>query len=300
MVCKAMGAMILSLLSLAQFVFAQDKATLKKDIQQILSNYQARVGVAVHNQDFSDSLIIDGNHHFPFQSVYKLHLGIAVLHQVDEGVFTLDQPITISKAAVTTDLYSPIKDKYPDGVTLPLREVLEYTIALSDNVGCDVLFELLGGPDAVQAYFSERGYTNLSIKLTEAVQQKEWDLQFSNWTTVGSCNQILYDYYINRNKRLSPSSHQFLWDTMRGTQTGTNRIKGYLPTGTTVAHKTGYSGQNKQTGITAAVNDIGVVSLPNGDVFYITVLITDSKEEEPVSANAIAEVSKVVYDYFTL
>jgi len=284
---------------LCQFGFAQDKATLRKDIERILANYQARIGIAVHNQDFSDSLIVAGNYHFPFQSVYKFHLGIAVLNQVDNGILKLDQPIRVSKAAVTTDLYSPIKDKYPDGVTLPLSEVIKYTIAESDNVGCDILFELLGGPDAVQAYFSDKGYGNLSIKLTEAVQQKEWDLQFANWTTVGSCNHILYDYYTNRKRLLSPTSHQFLWDTMRGTKTGVNRIKGDLPTGTVVAHKTGYSGQNKQTGITAAVNDIGVVSLPNGDVFYMTVLVTDSKEEEPVSAKAIAEVSKAAYDYFT-
>ncbi len=59
-----------------------------------------------------------GNHHFPFQSVYKFHLGIAVLHQVD--------------------LYSPIKDKYPNGLPLPLREVITYTLAQSDNVGCDI------------------------------------------------------------------------------------------------------------------------------------------------------------------
>src|SRR5690606_34945706 len=168
--------------------------------------------------------------------------------------------------------------------TLPLREVIKYSIAQSDNVACDILFELLGGPQPVHAFFSGQGYTDFAISHIEAVQQKEWDLQFDNWTTVGSCNRILYDYYTNREKRLSTASHQFLWDTMRGTQTGVDRIKGNLPQGTVVAHKTGYSGQHKQTGITAAVNDIGVVSLPNGDVFYITVLVTDSKEEEPVSA----------------
>src|SRR5690606_39538411 len=106
----------------------------------------------------------------------------------------------ISKEAVTTEMYSPIKDKYPNGVTLPLREVLEYTIAASDNVGCDVLFELLGGPEYVQKYFEDKGYSNLSIKLIEAVQQKERNRQFEKWTTVGSSNQILSDYYMNRKK----------------------------------------------------------------------------------------------------
>jgi beta-lactamase class A/beta-lactamase class A VEB len=58
---------------------------------------------------------------------------------------------------------------------------------------------------------------------------------------------------------------------MKETETGKNRLKGQLPRGTIVAHKTGTSGTNKTTGITAAVNDIGIVFLPNGGHFFISV-----------------------------
>lgn len=286
------------LLLLSSYSNAQNKEQLKTDIENILAKYKAKVGVAIHNHDYTDSLIVSGDYHFPFQSVYKYHLGIAILDQVDKGVLALDQPVRISKEAVTTEMYSPIKDKYPNGVTLTLREVLVYTIAASDNVGCDVLFELIGGPKHVQKYFEDKGYSNLSIKLIEAVQQKEWNRQFENWTTVGSSNQILYDYYTNSKKLLSASSHQFLWDTMRGTTTGPDRLKGDLPKGTVVAHKTGYSGRNRTTGVIAAVNDIGVVSLPDGKVYYISVFVTDSEEGEPRSAKIIAEVSAAAWKYF--
>ena len=286
------------LLLLSSYSNAQNKEQLKTDIENILAKYKAKVGVAIHNHDYTDSLIVSGDYHFPFQSVYKYHLGIVILDQVDKGVLALDQPVKISKEAVTTEMYSPIKDKYPNGVTLTLREVLVYTIAASDNVGCDVLFELIGGPEHVQKYFEDKGYSNLSIKLIEAVQQKEWNRQFENWTTVGSSNQILYDYYTNSKKLLSASSHQFLWDTMRGTTTGPDRLKGDLPKGTVVAHKTGYSGRNRTTGVIAAVNDIGVVSLPDGKVYYISVFVTDSEEGEARSAKIIAEVSAAAWKYF--
>lgn len=289
---------IIALLLFSTYSNAQKKEQLKIAIDSILAKYQAKVGIAIHNHDYTDSLTVNGDFHFPFQSVYKFHLGIVILDQVDKGKLSLDQPIKISKEAVTTEMYSPIKDKYPNGVTLPLREVLEYTIAASDNVGCDVLFELLGGPEYVQKYFEDKGYSNLSIKLIEAVQQKEWNRQFENWTTVGSSNQILYDYYTNSKKLLSASSHQFLWDTMRGTTTGPDRLKGDLPKGTVVAHKTGYSGRNRTTGIIAALNDVGVVSLPNGEVYYISVFVTDSEEGEAGSAKIIAEVSAAAWKYF--
>ncbi|MDM1048327.1 class A beta-lactamase [Sphingobacterium hotanense] len=289
---------IIALLLFSTYSNAQKKEQLKIDMDSILAKYQAKVGIAIHNHDFTDSLTVNRDFHFPFQSVYKFHLGIVILDQVDKGKLSLDQPIKISKEAVTTEMYSPIKDKYPNGVTLPLREVLEYTISASDNVGCDVLFELLGGPEYVQKYFEDKGYSNLSIKLIEAVQQKEWNRQFENWTTVGSSNQILYDYYTNSKKLLSASSHQFLWDTMRGTTTGPDRLKGNLPKDTVVAHKTGYSGRNRTTGIIAALNDVGVVSLPNGEVYYISVFVTDSEEGEAGSAKIIAEVSAAAWKYF--
>lgn len=277
---------------------AQTHTDLKKQIDEILNSYDAKVGIAIHNHDFSDSLIINGNHKYPLQSTYKFHLGIAILDQVDKGKLSLDQPVVFSKEMMNTDLYSPIKDKFPNGVTLPLSEVMRYTIAESDNLGCDAMFELLAGPDKVQEYFVKKGYTEQSIKTNEAVQQADWDIQFQNWTKVSQANKILFDYYTNTKNLLSESSHKFLWDTMRSTSTGKNRIKGLLPKGTTVAHKTGYSGMNKKTGITAAVNDIGVISLPNGQVLYISVYVTDSKETEPQSASIIAKVSKAAFDYF--
>ena len=65
-----------------------------------------------------------------------------------------------------------------------------------------------------------------------------------------------------------------------------------------VAHKTGWSGTNKETGITAAVNDIGIVFLPDNNNFFISVFITDSKENAEVNEKIIADISKATWDYF--
>ncbi|MGH2622730.1 MAG: class A beta-lactamase, partial [Sphingobacterium sp.] len=259
-------------------VLAQTKAELKNQIEDIIAKYDATVGVAVHSNDFTDSLIINGEKHYPLQSVYKVHLGIVVLDQIDKGKLKLDQVIDITKQHVNTDIYSPIRDKYPNGTSMSIGKIIKYSIAQSDNVACDVLFELLGGPDFVQQYFINHNYENLSIKWTEEIQQHNWDLQFENWTTVSSVNRILFDYYQNTDKLLSDESHLFLWNTMRETQTGQNQLKANLPKGTVIAHKTGFSGQHKETGEIAAMNNVGVITLPNGEVFYISVFVTESQE----------------------
>ncbi len=84
---------------------------------------------------------------------------------------------------------------------------------------------------------------------------------------------------------------------MKETETGKARLKAQLPTNTIVAHKTGTSGTNKN-GISAAVNDIGVVFLPDGQPYFISVFVTNSKENADVNEKIIADISKVTWDYF--
>lgn len=84
---------------------------------------------------------------------------------------------------------------------------------------------------------------------------------------------------------------------MKGTKTGQNSIRGELPKNTIIAHKTGYSGKNKD-GVTAALNDVGIVFLPNGNYFYLSVFVTNSKETDEVNQKIIADIAKVVWDYF--
>ena len=125
------------------------------------------------------------------QSVFKFHIGLALLSEIDKGKFSLDQKIEIQKKDLLPDLYSPIRDKYPDGATLTISEILEYTISASDNVGCEVLLRLLGGPSAVENYFAKNKFKDVAIKFNEEQQQGNWDLQFQNWTTPKAANKVL-------------------------------------------------------------------------------------------------------------
>lgn len=71
-----------------------------------------------------------------------------------------------------------------------------------------------------------------------------------------------------------------------------------MPIETIVAHKTGWSGKHKETGITAALNDIGIVFLPNGDYFAISVFVTQSEENYETNEKIIADISKLAWNYF--
>ncbi len=289
---------IITLLFVVSTAFAQSTDSLKQKIQQVLSTKKAIVGIAITGSNGKDTLSINGNMHFPMQSVFKFHIAISILSEIDKGKFSLDQKIKIEKKDMLPDLYSPIRNKYPNGGTLTMSEILKYTVSESDNVGCDLLLRLIGGPKVVEDYFLKTNFNDISIKINEEVQQKSWDKQFENWTTPKAANEVLLQFYNNKTKRLSQKSYNFLWKIMKETSTGKARIKGQLPANTVVAHKTGTSGSNKE-GLTAAVNDIGIVFLPNGNYFYISVFVTNSTENETTNEKIISDISKICWDYFS-
>jgi len=276
-------------------ISAQTTSVLRKQLQHILSTKKADVGISILGIEDKDTLSIHGNRHYPMQSVFKFHIAIAVLSEIDKGNLSMNQKITVRKTDLPSDTWSPIKVKYPNGTVLPLSEIIKYTVSESDNVGCDLLLKLLGGPTIVNTFFESIKLNDISIHATEKEMHADWNVQFTNWTTPNSAASVLKAF--NDKKLLTGTSNNFLMKTMIATSTGKNRIKGQLPESTVVVHKTGTSFTNAE-GVTAAVNDIGIVTLPNGKHFIICIFVSNSYENEATNEKMISEISKSTYDYF--
>lgn len=286
----------LILLSVCFHSVAQ-KNQLRNQIKQVIANKKADVGVSVYGIESKDTISINGDRHYPMQSVFKFHIAMAVLNQVDKGKFSLSQKIHIKKSDLLPHTWSPIREAYPNGeVDLPLSEIIKYTVAKSDNNGCDILMRLLGGPKPINDYIHSLGVKDVAIQANEEEMHKEWNVQFSNWSTPKAITQLLVKFYTEN--LLSKESFNFLWTTMVETSTGVNRIKGKLPKGTIVGHKTGTSDTNK-AGITAAINDMGIVRLPNGKHYAIAVFVCNTKENEATNDKIISDISKLVWDHYT-
>lgn len=269
---------------------------LRQKIQQIASAADGKLGVAILDLEGKDTLTINGKGHFAMQSVYKFHLGLAVLNQIDKGKFKLDQKILVRKKDLLPNTWSPLREKYPNGeVEIPLSELLQFTVAQSDNNGCDLLFNLMGSPKTVDTYIKSLGIKDVAISTTEQQMHQDPKVQFTNWSTPWSAVKLLEKFY--QKKILSASTHDFMWKTLAEATTGSQKIKGLLPKGTIVAHKSGLSGTDAK-GITAATNDIGIIRLPNGKHFAIAVFYGNTKMSDKESDKVIAEVSKAAWDYF--
>lgn len=275
--------------------------SLRKKIEQIVSDKNAVVGVSIIGNNGKDTLSLNGNKRFPMQSVFKFHIALAVLSEVDKGTLSLNQTIQIDKdELLPEDFWSPLRDENPNGGSFTIERLIQYNVSHSDNTACDVLIRLIGTPKTVEEYIKKSSIEDIQITFNEEGLQARWENIFQNWTTPNAASETLKLFFENRTNLLSASSYDFFWKTNKETTTGKNRIKGQLPKGTIVANKTGWSGTNKETGITAAVNDIGVVFLPDGNYFLISVFVTESREDFKTNAKIIADIAKATYDFYTV
>ena len=286
--------LLLTIILVSGFCFSQN---LKKEILQITKGKNATVAVSVLDFGNDKTVHINGNKKLPMLSVFKFHIGLAVLNEVDQGKLNLDQKILIKKSDLLENTWSPIRERFPEGdIEMPLGLLIKYTVAESDNNGCDILLRLIGGTETVQKFINSKGIRNFTIKVNEEQMHQGFEFMYLNTTTANSANQLLKDF---RDKKIvSKTSTDFLMTTMLETSTGKNKIVAQLPESVPVAHKTGSSGKNEK-GLTAAENDIGIVTLPGGKSYALSIFVSDSMESAETNTKMIADISKIVFDYFS-
>ena len=150
-------------------VFGQ--TSLESSFAQIADSLQATLGVNALHMESRENISFNGEKRFPMQSVYKFPIAMVMLHKVDIGEFSLEDSIWIDpREYIPQAGHSPIRNKYPSGVSLPLKEILEYNVSGSDGTACDVLLRLLGGTEKVEAEIHQLGVKQIAISTTEMVQ----------------------------------------------------------------------------------------------------------------------------------
>ena len=290
-----MTKLLIGLLAASTSLLGQK--ALERQIATIAREAQGRVAVACRlpGTDLRCNLLPQSRP--PMQSVFKLPLVVAVLHLIESGKLTLDQPVRFLKSdRILPKTYSPLQDKYPDAdVDVPLRELAQSAVALSDNTASDILLRIVGGPAVVDQYLAALGIRGFHLRDGEAGLHRDPRAQYRNWLQPSAA--VAFLRLLNDQPPLNPPHTELLFQWMRESPTGAKRLKGDLPSGTVVMHKTGTSGVTQ--GLAPATNDIGLIRLPDGRHLAIAVFVTDSRADEAVRESVIARIAKVVYDAAT-
>ena len=238
------------------------------------------------------------------QSMYKLPLALTALHMADAGTLlptqrvgepidvTLDRAVQFLPTDIIPGSFSPLTDRYPKAnEEVKLREIISLAVGQSDNGAEEVLVRLVGGPLAVEHYMHSIGISAIHVRYSERDLDRNEDLQYQDWIEPTAAIQLL-ELLLAR-PPVSPDANAFLLKTMDSPFTS-GRLRAGLPPGTPLAHKSGSSGTHG--GITAATNDIGLVTLPDGRRLAIAVFVTDSRADDDTREAVIARIARVVYN----
>jgi beta-lactamase class A len=286
---------------------------LQARLRGIAAGARGKVSVACSLPGTALDCDLNAQGHPPMQSVFKLPVAIAVLRMVEQGKLGLDQPVRFQPSDLfVPHEYSPLQDKYPNAnVDVPLRELLRLAVSESDNAAADLLLRLASGANPVGgdagAAEAERereagaklvndaiaglGVTGFHLVDGEHALQREVNAQYRNWFEPAGAVELLRR--IADRSPLTPEHTQMLVEWMRAARL-TTRLKGDLPAGTIVAHKTGTSGVDN--GLAHATNDIGLITLPDGRKLAIAVFVTDSTADEAARDKTIARIARAAYD----
>lgn len=267
---------------------------LRERMEEIAKETGGPVGAAAVIIEGGRVASFDGARPFPMQSVYKVPIGMAVLREVDRGRLKLAQKVDVRREDLVPErLHSPLRDNNPQGGTFTLRELIRLMISESDGTASDVLLGLAGGPEKVTAYLRGLGVEGVNVETTErAMAQGDEQVQYRNSSTPESMLVLLRA--LQEGRGLSRASRAMLLDFMLKSTPGPRRLKGLLPAGTPVAHKTGTS--NTVEGLTRATNDVGIVTLPDGRHMAVAVFVSDTTADADVREGVIARIARAAWD----
>jgi beta-lactamase class A len=305
-------AAILVLLS-ASIGSSQDAAPvpkidrLKRQIERIIRGQDGRVGVAVRHIESGRELAINADMPFPMASTFKVPLLLELLAQAKEGRFSLDDEISVQKSDQHLGSGMLARLSAP-GIRLSVRNMAYFMMMISDNSATDILLAKVGA-DAVNARLKSLGISGMSVNRScqalisdflaverGARTRDELKAAFIKFgenpqdeATPAAMNAILEKVY--KKEILDPESCDLMIQIMLKCETGAGRIKGELPPGTIVAHKTGT--------IAGTVNDCGILYLPESQGHVALTIFTKDFVDDTADVEAIiAKIARLVFDFF--
>jgi beta-lactamase class A len=265
------------------------------------------VGLAATNLETGETISYGGRTPFPMASTVKVAIAGAYLSGVDNGRFHLDQLYRFGRRG---------------RAIASAHQLIERMLIRSDNVAADILLKAVGGTEAVNAWlmragirgqrmdrtiarlvYDDRGRTgrflpaNLPRTPEEVAQSATFDEDGQvNPAFVGDARDtstpsamVRLLARLHKGAVLSADSTDYLFDVMARCVTGSRRIKGMLPAGTPVAHKTGT--------LAGVSDDVGIITLPNGHHLAIAIFARGMRSEWERD-RSIAQVARLLYDGF--
>jgi beta-lactamase class A len=248
--------------------------------REIEAGTGGRLGIAIHFTGSGRRFSHRGAERFPMCSTFKMPASALVLARADQGKEQLDRRIPISRADIIR--HSPgVEARLAEG-SMPLADLCEATMTLSDNAAANLILATYGGPAALTRYLRSIGDNTTRTdrsepELNTAVPGDPRDTTTPDAMAATIRKLVLGDV-------LSPASRERLTGWMLANKTGNTRLRAGLPSGWRVAEKTG-------AGANGTNNDAGVIWTPQGEPVVVAAYLTGAKVPQAQQDAALAAVA---------
>jgi len=266
---------------------------LERALAHLVDAFPGRAGVAVRHVDSGVGAGIDANTPYPMASTYKVPILVEMMARIEAGDLTLDTEIELqpSDQHIGSGL---LQDLWAPGLTLSLRNLATMMIILSDNSATDMIIDRLG-PAAITARMRSLGYDSIRVDRTTLeliVDYLGVPYEGLEEADRKEIEEVLARFDFDSSAAQSAAEDETIIEILKKTQTGANRLRGLLPAGVTIAHKTGTIGR--------VVDDVGIIWLPDDlGRFAISVYtLSDDGVDTATSERLIADLARTSYDFF--
>jgi beta-lactamase class A len=269
---------------------------LQASIERTTKSVNAVWGIYVKSLDTGEEIAIDADRQMETMSTIKIPLMIECFEQIKAGKFKLTDKYTF--VAADAQPGTGTIQRLDPGAVMTVKDLITMMIIVSDNTATEVLYRMVGGPDAVNARMQAMGLQktramNVPSKWFPALRSAPTTEQFYRdgkypfgLSTPREMGRLLES--MERGTLVDKDSSDLMLRIMRA-QLYRTRIPRYL-SGYTIPHKTGdflpYVG-----------DDVGVLEAP-GRTIVLSVFTGSHFGSGEALENAIGLVARDVGEYF--
>jgi beta-lactamase class A len=272
------------------------EATLRDTVLRIGEDANASaIAVAVYDFEHHTTWSINPTRWFHAASTIKVPVLLAVYEAIEQHRFESYSRVHVRNRFTGMVDGRPFRvplgrDANPEvhaslGRMLTVHELAEHMIVTSSNLATNLLLDVVG-IEAARAALTRLHVSG--IDLQRGVEDEvAWAAGINNRVTAaGLCDALRL---IEEGKAISPEASKAMLDILHQ-QRFRSGIPAGLPEDARVAHKTGE--------ISTVAHDAGIVYLGGRDA-YVVVILTEWAPEVEGRQEAIARISRAVYQYMT-
>jgi len=295
-------------------------AVLQGKLEALAKRAQPGVlGIVVLDPQNGERWRVNADRAYPMMSVFKAPVAAAVFARIDSGALSMEKTVTVTRADLVDGSAVPSIGAHFHGerMSFTVRQLLAAAISDSDNTAVDALLRLVP-PRDVTAFLRAHGIAGMRVDMgeagvgrvfeqlapgqqppaTETAQAQELRLQRGyrayladprNRSTPDAAADFLRQ--LQRGTLFSPSSTHALLALLQA-QTRPDRMRQGLPDGVRLADKCGTS--YTLDGLTAAYNDIGILSWPDGRSVIVAAFLTTSTASKAEREALFADLARTV------